>query len=102
MPNSIREGYARASSLRRTFLYRNGEKPNISSQFAPSSIAASSPEVMPAATPPPMSPPMLVPAIRSIGMRCSSNQRTTPTCARPRALPPPNATPIRGRCCAAG
>ena len=33
----------------------------------------------------------------SIGMRCSSNHRMTPTCAMPRALPPPNATPTVGR-----
>ncbi len=37
---------------------------------------------------------MLVPAATSIGMRCSSNQRITPTCAMPLALPPPKATPI--------
>ena len=43
---------------------------------------------------------MLVPAARSIGMRCSSSQRITPTCAMPRALPPPKATPMAGRDCA--
>ena len=40
---------------------------------------------------------MLVPAATSIGIRCSSSQRMTPTCAMPRALPPPNATPTVGR-----
>ena len=43
---------------------------------------------------------MLVPAATSIGMWCSSNQRMTPTCAMPRALPPPKATPTFGRSCA--
>ena len=59
-----------------------------------SSISAAS---MPVANAPPISPPMLVPAAMSIGMRCSSNQRMTPTCAMPRALPPPKATPTVGR-----
>src|SRR6187455_1263637 len=36
---------------------------------------------------------MLVPAATSMGILCSSSQRMTPTCAMPRALPPPNATP---------
>ena len=40
---------------------------------------------------------MLVPATRSTGTRCSSSHRMTPMWARPRALPPPKATPIRGR-----
>ena len=40
---------------------------------------------------------MLVPAATSMGIRCSSSQRMTPTCAMPRALPPPNATPTVGR-----
>ena len=43
---------------------------------------------------------MLVPAATSIGIRCSSNQRITPTWAMPFALPPPNATPIFWRSCA--
>ena len=57
---------------------------------------------MPVANAPPISPPMLVPAAMSIGMWCSSNQRMTPTCAMPRALPPPNATPTVGRLSCAG
>ena len=52
---------------------------------------------MPLAKAPPIRPPMLVPAATSIGMRCSSSQRITPTWAMPRALPPPNATPTVGR-----
>src|SRR6478672_11800380 len=40
---------------------------------------------------------MLVPAATSIGMRCSSSHLITPTCAMPRALPPPNATPTAVR-----
>ena len=52
---------------------------------------------MPDAKAPPTRPPMLVPATRSIGIRCSSSHRMMPTCANPRALPPPKATPIRGR-----
>ena len=55
---------------------------------------------MPVAKEPPIKPPMLVPAATSMGMWCSSNHRITPTCAMPRALPPPNATPIVGRSCA--
>ena len=52
---------------------------------------------MPLANAPPINPPMLVPAATSIGMRCSSSHRMTPTCAMPRALPPPKATPTVGR-----
>ena len=52
---------------------------------------------MPVAKAPPTRPPMLVPAATSIGIRCSSSQRMTPTWAMPRALPPPNATPTVGR-----
>ena len=52
---------------------------------------------MPVANAPPTRPPMLVPAATSMGIRCSSSQRMTPTCAMPRALPPPNATPTVGR-----
>ncbi len=86
-----------ASALRRMFLKAKLEAPNISSQFRPFSMASSSAAFRPVAKAPPIRPPMLVPAARSIGMRCSSNQRITPTCAMPRALPPPNATPTVGR-----
>ena len=75
------------ASRSRTSRPSSGEVMNVSSSSAS----------MPVANEPPMSPPMLVPAERSIGMRCSSNQRMTPTCAIPRALPPPNATPTVGR-----
>src|SRR5262249_7015619 len=44
-----------------------------------------------------ISEPTLVPAIRSIGMSFLSNSRKTPTCAQPRAIPPPSARPTRGR-----
>ena len=40
---------------------------------------------------------MLVPALRSTGTWCSSSHLMMPTCAMPLALPPPKATPIRGR-----
>ena len=52
---------------------------------------------IPVAYAPPTRPPILVPAATSMGIRCSSSQRMTPTCAMPRALPPPNATPTVGR-----
>ena len=96
-PNSSREGYARASAFRRMFLYANVDAPNSWSQFRPVMNACSSSASMPLAKAPPTSPPMLVPAATSIGMRCSSIQRMTPTCAMPRALPPPKATPTTGR-----
>ena len=79
------------------FLNAKLEAPNISSQFRRFSRSSSSAASIPVANAPPMSPPMLVPAAMSIGMWCSSNQRMTPTCAMPRALPPPNATPTMGR-----
>ncbi len=60
-------------------------------------MSSSSAASMPLANAPPTSPPMLVPAATSIGIRCSSNHRITPTCAIPRALPPPKATPTVGR-----
>ena len=41
--------------------------------------------------------PMLVPAITSTGMRCSSSQRMTPISLIARAPPPPMASPITGR-----
>src|SRR5215471_6459933 len=41
---------------------------------------------------------MLVPAITSIGILISSSTLRTPTCAAPRAPPPPRASPILGRC----
>ena len=62
----------------------------------------SSPASIPVAKAPPIRPPMLVPAATSIGMRCSSSQRMTPTWAIPRALPPPKATPTVGRAVAIG
>src|SRR5208337_1535855 len=40
---------------------------------------------------------MLVPEMRSTGMRFSSNHCSTPMCARPRAPPPSRATPILSR-----
>ena len=40
---------------------------------------------------------MLVPTTTSTGMWCSSSHSSTPTCAIPRAAPPPSASPIRGR-----
>ena len=40
---------------------------------------------------------MLVPATRSIGMRCSSHHLMNPICAMPLALPPPSARPTVGR-----
>jgi hypothetical protein len=43
---------------------------------------------------------MLVPAIASTGMRCSSSTLSTPMCAAPRAPPPDNTRPMRGRCAA--
>ena len=101
-PNSRCEGYARASRLRRTFLNSKFELPNIASQSTPDSIVSISSADMPVANEPPMSPPMLVPAMTSIGMWCSSSQRMTPTCAIPRALPPPRATPTFGRGAAGG
>src|SRR4029453_17396996 len=55
---------------------------------------------MPEAYAPATSPPMLVPTMKSMGMWCSSNHSSTPTCAMPRALPPPSASPMRGRGCA--
>ena len=78
------------------FLYSNEESPNSSSQSTEVMNASSSPASIPVANAPPTSPPMLVPAATSIGMRCSSSHRITPTCAMPRALPPPNATPTLG------
>jgi len=45
---------------------------------------------------PPRIPPMLVPAIISIGMRCSSRYRKTPMWDRPSAPPPLNAIPTVG------
>ena len=44
-----------------------------------------------------MSEPMLVPAMKSIGIRCCSSTRNTPMCAAPRAPPPLRASPMRGR-----
>jgi hypothetical protein len=79
------------------FLYSKAVVPNISSQLIESSIMSISLASIPEANAPPMRPPMLVPADKSIGIRCSSNQRMTPTWASPLALPPPNATPIAGR-----
>lgn len=43
---------------------------------------------------PPMSAPMLVPPIWSMGMWYSSKARRTPTWEIPRAPPPPRTTPI--------
>ena len=83
------------------FLNAKVDDPNISSQLIVASISSSSSASMPVANEPPMSPPMLVPAATSMGMRCSSNQRITPTWAMPRALPPPKATPMAGRAAAA-
>ena len=97
-PNSSRDGYARASALRRMFLYSNDEAPKSSSQSMELMNACSSAASIPVANAPPISPPMLVPAATSIGMRCSCSHRITPTCAMPRALPPPNATPTLGGC----
>src|ERR1051325_333593 len=51
----------------------------------------------PAANAPPTIEPAEVPAMQSIGMSFSSNARNTPTWAMPRAAPPDNASPIRGR-----
>ena len=85
------------SILRRMFLNAKSED---AEQLVPVELfehVSSSAASIPVANAPPMSPPMLVPAATSIGMRCSSNQRMTPMCAMPRALPPPNATPIVGR-----
>ena len=96
-PNSMRDGKARASALRRMFLNAKSDEPNSSSQFIVARSASNSSASMPVANAPPTRPPMLVPAATSMGMRCSSNHRITPTCAMPRALPPPNATPTTGR-----
>ena len=79
------------------FLNSNDELPNITSQSVPVISARSSAADMPVAKAPPIRPPMLVPAARSIGTWCSSNHWMTPMCAMPRALPPPNATPTVGR-----
>src|SRR5574337_1162886 len=42
-----------------------------------------------------MAPP-LVPAMQSTGMRSCCNASSTPTCAAPRAPPPPSARQMRG------
>ena len=78
-PNSSREGKLRASSFRRMFLKGNEELPNMTFQSVASIIARNSSADMPAANPPPMRPPMLVPAAISMGMWCSSNQAMIPT-----------------------
>lgn len=41
--------------------------------------------------------PMMVPAMTSTGMWCSSNQSRTPISESARAPPPPRARPMRGR-----
>ncbi|KGR94747.1 hypothetical protein X946_5286 [Burkholderia sp. ABCPW 111] len=43
----------------------------------------------------PTTEPALVPATSSIGMPRASSAFSTPTCAKPRAAPPPSAMPIR-------
>ena len=72
-------GKLRASSLRRMFLKGKEELPKITSQSVAAIIARSSSADMPAANPPPIRPPMLVPAATSIGMWCSSNHAMIPT-----------------------
>ena len=81
------------------FLDANPDDPNSSSQFIELIRRSSSSASMPDANAPPTRPPMLVPAATSIGIRCSSNHRITPMWARPRALPPPKATPTTGLSC---
>src|SRR5689334_5186479 len=51
---------------------------------------------MPDATAPPTIDPADVPAMQSIRMSCSARARSTPTCAKPRAAPPDNASPTFG------
>src|SRR5712692_1985031 len=53
--------------------------------------------VRPEAYKPPIRAPADAPAIASIGIAFSSNARSTPTCAIPRAAPPESARPTRGR-----
>ena len=53
--------------------------------------------VMPEAYRPPISEPMLVPAMQSIGTPRRSSSLITETWAMPRAPPPPRARPMRGR-----
>ena len=82
------------------FLKAKSDDPNSSSQSIVEMSWSSSAADIPVAKQPPINPPMLVPAATSMGMRCSSNQRMTPMCAIPFALPPPKATPIFLRSCA--
>ncbi len=53
--------------------------------------------LMPAAASDPTSAPALVPTIRSGRIPASSSTLRTPTCAMPRAAPPPRTSPSRGR-----
>ncbi len=80
-----------------------------SSNSASQSVAASSRSMacgdQPQAYRPPTMAPMLVPTMKSIGMRSSSSTSSTPTCAMPLAPPPESTSAIRGRarpgaCCA--
>ena len=61
-PNSSREGYARASVLRRMFLNAKFDEPNSWSQSIAEMNCSSSAAGMPEAKQPPTRPPMLVPA----------------------------------------
>ena len=68
-----------------------------SHQFMPTSERSMSSGDMPEAYMPPTMAPMLVPAMKSIGIRICSSARITPTCEMPSAPPPPSASPIFGR-----
>ena len=96
-PSSAPATRSRSSSLLRTErLGRSGWSPSTTSQWASriafSILSTETPDAHEA----PTIAPMLVPATQSIGTRISSNTRSTPTCAAPRAPPPLSTRQVRG------
>ena len=66
-------------------------------QSKATSSRSSSSAFMPLAYRPPMMAPMEVPTMKSTGTRASFSVLSTPTWANPRAPPPDNTSPMRGR-----
>ena len=102
-PNSNFKRRVWSSSFRRKLRSSRGlVSVRRSSQSADSRRRSSSLIDVPEAYAAPTSAPMLVPAMKSMGIRNSSSTLITPTCAAPRAPPPERARPILGRAFAAG
>ncbi len=98
MPIGMRTRNSRSSCLRRKLsVFRAGRSRKAALQSIPRMNSSISAAVMPEAYRPPTTAPMLVPAIASTGMRCSSSACSTPTCASPREPPPERTRPMRGR-----